>query len=135
MAFLLQQPDLGKNGGMTSMRVRLVFGDDGVTFAPDFTLPAGTLIEGIHRKVTAVFDGSGTDLLQVGTVADPDRFVATGDTDLTSLGDTRAAAAAADTPPFQLAADQVLQFRYDDQNGDATTGSVDVTVLMSLNNV
>ena len=134
MATLLQSPDLGKHGYMTSMRVRIVFGDDGVAFAPDVTLPAGAIIEGIHRKVTAVFNGSGTDELQVGTAVDPNRFAVAGDTDLTTLGDTRTAAGV-DPPPFQLDADTVLQFLYDDQNGDATTGSVDVTVLISLNNV
>lgn len=125
MAFVIQQPNLSRLGMVQTMTLRVTFADDGVSAAFP-SLPANSQIIDNWREVTTLFNDSGTDVLEVGTVADPDHFADTGDTTMTATGIYQDSVAG-NTPEMQLAA-VPIQVLYTGQNSDSTTGVVDVHV-------
>lgn len=125
MAFELQQPNTSRLGMVQTMTMRVTFADDGV--AASFTpIPGKCQIIDTWREVLVVFDDSGTDVLEVGTAADPDHFADTGDTTLTATGIYQNSVAA-NTPEMQLTS-TTIQVLYTGQNSDSTTGECDVHV-------
>jgi hypothetical protein len=95
-----------------------------------FTLPAGAVIVDTRVDVLTIFNDSGTDLLTVGTVADPDRYV--DDLSGASVATTRAGGAAT-VPVTNLheaatVAPLAINGLYAGENSDATTGLARVYV-------
>ncbi len=88
-----------------------------------FTLPAGAVIIGIMLNITAAFDDTGTDLLDIGTSDTADQFVA--DFDASSTGMTL-------QPPADesaMSAATVVQGVYTGANGNAAAGAATITCL------
>jgi len=136
MAFLITPPNLGHAGRRECMQARLNFQDDGATFTFP-ALPAGTMLDAIHRSVNTTFDDSGADDFIVGTAVDPDGFCILANTDLTTAGmyhDTGGVLVAANGMPQRLAAATALTCVYNGANSDATQGEVDVYVYYTLAN-
>lgn len=88
-----------------------------------FTLPEGAIIIGFFINVTAAFNDSGTDLLDIGTADTADQFVA--DFDASSLGMTLQPSA----DESALTAETAIQAVYTGQNSDASAGAATIVCL------
>lgn len=129
MATLLTQPDLGKRGSVTVTRARLVFGDAGTPFDFPDPLPAGAILRAVHVKVRTAFNSGTSDGLEVGTAADPNRFVTT--LDLQATGDTNAVGGT-DPAPFQFDAATTVRLTVTAVGAASTAGVADVTLVAEL---
>lgn len=98
-----------------------------------FTLPANAQIVEVYVDVTTAFNDTGTDLLTVGTAADPDAFV--DDADVSSAG--RKLGSANATAAANMAtvgtSDVAIQAVYTGANTDASAGAARVTVTYVQN--
>ncbi|MGB0685405.1 MAG: hypothetical protein ACPGQD_04355 [Planctomycetota bacterium] len=126
---MIQDLDSGKRGVRQTMAARVTYADDGAD-VPFPSLPAGTVLHACYRKVTELFNDSGTDTLKVGTSSNDDSLCDTGDTTMTSTG-YYTDVVASSTGVVLEAATQFLA-RYDGQNGDASTGVVDVYIDVTI---
>jgi len=100
------------------------------TAKPLFYLPANAKIIDVYVDVTTAFNSSGTDLLTVGTAADPDAFVDDADVSTTGrkLGSANAIALANQATGVGTA-DIAIQGVFTQSVADASAGAARVTVL------
>ena len=129
----------GKNLGqvIVTQTNTVNFGD---TTAKDlFVLPARSQIIEVYVDITTVFDAGTTNVLDVGTAADPDAFVDNQDVSATAgvgreLGSTSAEANIAAFADVG-ASDITLQGLYSQTGTPATAGAARVTVVYAVNKV
>lgn len=93
------------------------------------TLPTGAVISNIGVNVTTAFNDSGTDFIEVGTTADDDRYILSGDASNTLFddrisGDTMAIL----NLPDEMTGSTNITFTYKGQNTDATQGAAYVYI-------
>jgi len=112
------------------LRKRVNYTDRG-TAVTIGVIPAGAVIMGGGVQIVTTFNGTGTDLLDVGTPADADEF-----------GSALVVSASAPVyvPLDELAtnnsytetADITVTATYSDQNSDATAGAADIIVWYAI---
>lgn len=100
------------------------FGDAG-TAVTIGQLPDGAVVIGAIINVTTAFNSSGTDLIDVGTAADPDGFVV--DHDASSAGNSGVVGGGALIGT--IATQDTVEVLYSQSVADAAAGSAIVTVL------
>lgn len=131
MATMLTQAYTGRRGRRGNMRARFDFNDaPALAFDMD-SLPVGTVITAIHRKVLEAFNSATSDLLEIGDSVDPNRFTVSGETTLTGVGDY-SAMTGVDAPPHQLTAAVQPRLTYASTGAAPTTGKCEVTFLYAL---
>ena len=91
------------------------------------TLPVGAFIWDIQVCVITTFDGSGTNLLDVGITGDGDRFV--NDFDLEQAATTFYELS---NLPYRMIATTSVTFKYDDNSDNATEGMDFIYVKYSI---
>lgn len=104
----------------------LVFGDDGVQKLVG-NVSANSIVTAVKVAVLVAFTDTGTDLVIVGTAADPDGLAAA--VDVSSVGvklPTTLAAATADD--FYYTVDTPIYAQYDGANSDMAAGRAIVIV-------
>jgi hypothetical protein len=97
--------------------------DNGVA-VPIAVLPAGALILEKVIDIDTQFNGSGTDLLDIGDPSDPDSI----DADFDLAGTAGISKTAVDTLTH-LAAETRIECTYTDQNSNASAGSAKVALI------
>lgn len=105
-----------------------------ITATTLFTIPRGAVLIDYMVDISTAFDDSGTDLLTVGTVADPDRYV---DDLAGGVAGRFRAGAGATTPVTNLwhtpfTEDTAIVFTYTGENTDATEGAGVVALFYIL---
>ncbi len=126
MGSIIQQPNLSRRGFRQWMTARLTFADDAVTYVLP-TLPAGTIIHSAYHRINTLFNDTGTDLINLGTVADPDRYI--DDQDVSSAGFSTTDTANVEE---QWTAATPLQALYTGSNSDSTAGEVDIFIEFTI---
>ncbi|MBL8774069.1 MAG: hypothetical protein JNK30_21965 [Phenylobacterium sp.] len=105
------------------LRKRLTYTDRGVAVTVG-VVPAGSVIlkpiSGVN--IHTAFNGTGTDLIDIGTSGTADLFA----TDL--AGQTVGFAPCDEAVSFYVAADTTITATYADQNSDATAGEAQVVI-------
>src|SRR6478736_890766 len=115
------------------LRKRITYADRGTTITVGY-IPAGASVIGGGVHIVTAFNGSGTDLLDVGFIGattDPDAY-ATGLT-LAAVGYIPLDELGA-TTNIQQVDNATVTCLYTDENSNATTGAADVIVLFVPNN-
>jgi hypothetical protein len=102
----------------------LVFGDDASQKTVGI-VPAGSIVTNVKVAVKTAFTDTGTDLVDVGTVADPDGLAA--DVDVSSVG-VKLSTTLATSDDFYAAADTTIVAQYDGANSDMAAGECVVIV-------
>jgi hypothetical protein len=105
------------------LRRDITFADRGVAVNVG-RLPAGSVIlkPASGLNVHTAFNGTGTDLIDIGTTATADLYA----TDL--AGQTVGFAALDEAVSTYVAADTTITVTYTDQNSDATAGAAQVVI-------
>lgn len=119
----LQQLQDGPRGKVVTARVRLTFEDLATPPSLDEDIPKGAVLLSHHRYVRTAFDGGAT--LTIGDGTTVDKFLAAGDTDLTTVGDYVANSKGAQQ--LDVATPCVFTL-----GGAPTAGEVDVTLVFAL---
>lgn len=120
----------GQNtGGVVLSQTNTIgFGDDGV--AVDlFTLPKGFQLIELQVDITAAFDDTGTDLLEIGKAGAADHYADA--LDLASVGRVLGSSDASQLPNWIDAStsDVTIQGLYTGQNGNSAAGVARITAL------
>lgn len=89
-------------------------------------LPAGSIVVGAGAVVTTAFNGTGTDVLDIGTSGDGDGFAT--DLDVSTVGN-KVWDELATSDDLYSASEVTITATYADANTDATAGSAEVYVL------
>lgn len=91
------------------------------------TLPAGAIVIGGGVQIITTFNGSGTDLLDIGTTADADEFASA-----LAISATAPVWVAADelatNNSYSATSDLYVTCTYTDQNSDATAGEAEIVI-------
>lgn len=89
------------------------------------TLPAGTTILSLTIYTDTIFDGTGTDLLDIGLLSGTGNELASA-VDLSATGWDSAFGVDGGGGPYTMATDDTITFTYTDQNSDAAAGSATI---------
>ncbi len=95
-------------------------------------LPAGAVVLYTSVGIQTVFNAGSTNVLIVGTAADPDALVAAGSVDETAVGVTNVTPATLGGI-MSSSADTELFWTYTQTGGAATTGAATITVVYAPN--
>jgi hypothetical protein len=83
-------------------------------------LPAGAYVTAAKVAVTTLFNGSGTDLVIIGTTDDDDEFAS--GVDVSSVG-VKLPTTLATATEVTFTTDKAVYVKYTDENSNATTGA------------
>lgn len=89
-------------------------------------LPVNAIVTAVRVAVDTAFDDTGTDYVDVGTVADPDGFAA--DVDVSSKGIKLPTTIATSDDCFTASTETKVVAQYDGQNSNAAAGACTVIV-------
>ncbi len=111
------------------IRKRITFNNPGTTVALQIgVLPVGAIVVGGGAQVITLFNGSTTDLLDIGTTVDADEYASA--LDVASVGFKAMDDLAAHTGHSETL-ERTLTATYTDSGGGATTGVADIIVLFT----
>jgi nucleoside 2-deoxyribosyltransferase len=100
---------------------KVVFGDSGTALEMGY-VPAGSIVVRAYVVVKTLFNGGGTDTLQIGYADDADEFYEAASTEIASVGLKEDVTTMNDAANLVFTADTQITVTYTDTNADATTG-------------
>lgn len=118
-------------GSMQVIRANVLYTNTSQTTI--ISLPEGSLVWQIDYKLTTTFNGSGTDLLDVGISTDEDYFI--NDLDVAISAGTLYGVLWGESGisrPDIIELDRTITFTYTDQNSDASTGDMYLYIYYTI---
>ena len=102
-----------------------------ITQTTIITLPTDAVVTDIYIDVVTEFNGTGTDLLDIGVTADPNKYTDApwGSVDLSIVEwSVHTGNGGSDPRPDRMTTDTDITFIYIDQNSDASTGEAKILI-------
>lgn len=112
------------------LRKQITFADDAVETEVGW-IPAGAVVIDGYIAVSTAFNDSGTDVIDVGTDADPDGFATVVDVSAVGIKPFDVLSTSDDATP---SVDTKITATYTGQNSDSTAGVAEVVVLFVVDN-